>query len=68
MSDFKKAANELHDVYNRLHPQILSEFEDEMPKYWGSKPEKGLLAANGGTGESRDHGRGIWNPATSPNG
>jgi N-dimethylarginine dimethylaminohydrolase len=36
MSDYKEAANELHDVYSKLHPQILSEFEEEMPKYWGS--------------------------------
>jgi len=37
MSDFKKAAADLHDVYSRLHPQVLSEFEDEMPKYWGGR-------------------------------
>ena len=35
MSDFKKAAAELHDVYSRLHPQVHGRFEDEMPKYWG---------------------------------
>jgi len=31
------AEEELKDIYTRLHPQVLSEFEDEMPKYWGSK-------------------------------
>ena len=42
MSDVKKkteqythSAAELHDTYNRLHPQVLSKFEDEMDKYWG---------------------------------
>jgi N-dimethylarginine dimethylaminohydrolase len=36
MSDYKKAVDELHDMYHRLHPQVLTEFEEEMPKYWGS--------------------------------
>ena len=27
----------LHEVYQKYHPQILSDFEDEMPKYWGRK-------------------------------
>src|SRR5512142_1128813 len=31
------AEEELKDIYNRLHPQVLSEFEENMPKYWGSK-------------------------------
>jgi N-dimethylarginine dimethylaminohydrolase len=35
--EYKKSAVELHDTYNRLHPQVLSEFKDEMPKYWSSK-------------------------------
>ena len=34
---YKESAEKLHDTYNRLHPQVLSEFEDEMPKYWGKK-------------------------------
>jgi len=33
----KDAAQELHDIYHRLHPQVLSEFEDEMPRLWGGK-------------------------------
>ena len=37
MSSFKKAESELHDTYNRLHPQVLANYEDEMPKYWGSR-------------------------------
>ncbi len=24
-------------MYNRLHPQVLSDFEEEMPKYWGGR-------------------------------
>jgi N-dimethylarginine dimethylaminohydrolase len=31
------AEEELKDIYTRLHPQVLSEFEEMMPKYWGSK-------------------------------
>ena len=31
------AEEELKDIYTRLHPQVLSEFDEEMPKYWGSK-------------------------------
>jgi N-dimethylarginine dimethylaminohydrolase len=37
MLDYKKADEELHDMYFRFHLQVLSNFEDEMPKYWGSK-------------------------------
>jgi N-dimethylarginine dimethylaminohydrolase len=33
----KDAAQELHDIYHRLHPQVLSEFEEEMPKLWGGR-------------------------------
>ena len=27
----------LHEQYMKYHPQELTEFEDEMPKYWGKK-------------------------------
>ena len=27
----------LHEQYMRHHPQVLSEFEEEMPKYWGKR-------------------------------
>ncbi|MFP3952349.1 MAG: hypothetical protein ACLFVP_09460 [Candidatus Bathyarchaeia archaeon] len=39
MSEDEKlnAAERLHEVYHRLHPQILSDFEEDMPKYWDSK-------------------------------
>jgi N-dimethylarginine dimethylaminohydrolase len=33
----KDPAEELHDMYKTYHPQILSEFEEEMPKYWGRR-------------------------------
>ena len=35
--EYRQSASELHDIYNRLHPQVLSEFEQEMPKYWGRR-------------------------------
>ena len=33
----KESAKTLFEMYSKYHPQILSEFEDEMPKYWGRK-------------------------------
>ena len=33
----KEPAKALFEMYSKYHPQILSEFEDEMPKYWGRK-------------------------------
>ena len=35
--EYKSAGADLHDTYHRLHPQVLSEFEAEMSKYWGRK-------------------------------
>jgi N-dimethylarginine dimethylaminohydrolase len=35
--EYQQSAAKLHDTYNRLHPQVLSDFEEEMPKYWGKK-------------------------------
>ena len=35
-SNSKENIKELTEIYNRLHPQILSDFEEEMPSYWGS--------------------------------
>lgn len=36
--EFKeKAGDPLHDQYMKYHPQVLSQFEDEMEKYWGKK-------------------------------
>jgi N-dimethylarginine dimethylaminohydrolase len=37
MPSQKDAVQQLHDIYNRLHPQVLVNFEDEIQKYWGSK-------------------------------
>lgn len=36
-ADYKSAGDDLHDTYHRLHPQVLSQFEDDMPKIWGRK-------------------------------
>ena len=36
-ADYMSAGDDLHDTYHRLHPQVLSQFEDEMPKIWGRK-------------------------------
>jgi len=36
MSSSIDAVKQLHDIYNRLHPQVLSNFDKDMPKYWGS--------------------------------
>ena len=27
----------LREMYQKHHPQVLADFEDEMPKYWGRK-------------------------------
>ncbi|MFA9496422.1 MAG: hypothetical protein ACERKS_10955 [Candidatus Bathyarchaeota archaeon] len=36
--EFKKNTGlDLHEQYMKYHPQELTEFEDEMPKYWGKK-------------------------------
>ena len=38
IDEFKgKTGMTLHEQYMKHHPQILSEFEDEMPKIWGKK-------------------------------
>jgi len=33
----KDEVKRLHDIYHRLHPQVLSDFGDEVEKYWGSR-------------------------------
>jgi N-dimethylarginine dimethylaminohydrolase len=33
----KGPVDDLHDMYQKYHPQVLSDFEDEMPKYWGRR-------------------------------
>jgi len=33
----KRPDQNLKDMYQTWHPQVLSDFEDEMPKYWGRK-------------------------------
>jgi len=33
----RSPAEKLRDMYYKWHPQVLSEFEDEMPKYWGQR-------------------------------
>jgi N-dimethylarginine dimethylaminohydrolase len=33
--EYKESEEQLEEIYNELHPQVLSSFEDEMPKYWG---------------------------------
>jgi N-dimethylarginine dimethylaminohydrolase len=33
----EKTGMTLHEQYMKYHPQILSEFEDEMPRIWGKK-------------------------------
>lgn len=37
IEEYKNSALQLHETYKRLHPQVLGEFEEEMPKYWGRK-------------------------------
>ncbi len=35
---FKKNTGlDLHQQYMKYHPQVLSEFEEELPQYWGKK-------------------------------
>ena len=33
----RSPAERLREMYYKWHPQVLSEFEDEMPKYWGRR-------------------------------
>ena len=33
----KSPAEKLREMYHTWHPQVLSDFEDEMPKYWGRR-------------------------------
>jgi N-dimethylarginine dimethylaminohydrolase len=33
----KNSDKELHEMYSKYHPQILSDFGDELKKYWGRK-------------------------------
>ena len=33
----KRPDQNLRDMYQNWHPQVLSDFEEEMPKYWGRK-------------------------------
>ncbi len=35
-SNSKENIKELTNIYHRLHPQIHSDFGEELPKYWGS--------------------------------
>jgi hypothetical protein len=38
IDEFKeKTGMTLHEQYMMYHPQILSDFEDEMPRIWGKK-------------------------------
>ena len=38
VDEFKQNTGlDLHEMYMKYHPQIYSEFEEEMPKYWGKK-------------------------------
>ena len=35
---FKEGSGEtLHEIYQRYHPQILTDFRDELEKYWGRR-------------------------------
>ena len=35
--DSKTPAEKLREMYHQWHPQVLSDFEEEMPKYWGRR-------------------------------
>ncbi|WP_161606828.1 hypothetical protein [Natronorubrum tibetense] len=35
VEQYKESENKLDETYKQLHPQVHSDFEDEMPKYWG---------------------------------
>ena len=38
VDEFKKNTGlDLHEMYMRYHPQVYSDFEEEMPKYWGNR-------------------------------
>ena len=33
----EETGHTLREMYQKYHPQVLADFEDEMPKYWGRK-------------------------------
>jgi hypothetical protein len=35
--DSKTPAEKLREMYHQWHPQVLSDFVEEMPKYWGRR-------------------------------